>query len=120
MPPAKIESVLDLPVKKLAVGAVRLAAMSQLGPLAGGILFAGGAVAAKILAESKWAEASAEMLMHLASDKAGELFGSAVEGFRGANADVQKSMQRAAVAFTATPIMRKSRCAAIGILQREW
>ena len=35
--------------------------------------------------------------MHLASDKASELFGSAVQGFRsGHNSDVEKSMQKAA------------------------
>ncbi len=88
---------MDLSVKKLAVGAVRLAAMSQLGPLAGGLFLAGGAVAGKILAESEWAKASAEMLMHLASDKASELFGSAAEGFRGLrNSDLEKSMLQAA------------------------
>ncbi len=96
--PAKLESGLDLSVRNVAVGAVRLAAMAQLGPLAGGLFLAGGAVAGKVLAESKWAETSAEMLMHLASDKATELFGSAAEGFRaGRNGDVEESMRKAAL-----------------------
>src|SRR5947209_43579 len=71
--------------------------MTQLGPLAGGLFLAGGAVAGKVLAESEWAKASAELLMHLASDKASELFGSASEGFRGLrNGDLEKSMHEAA------------------------
>jgi tetratricopeptide (TPR) repeat protein len=96
--PAKLKNDLEATVKRLAVNAVRLAAMTQLGPLAGGLFLAGGAVAGKIFAESKWAETSAEMLMHLASDKASELLGSAVEGFRsGHNGDIEKSMQKAAL-----------------------
>ena len=69
--------------------------MAHFGPLAGGLFLAGGAIASKVLAEaeSKWAETSADMLMHLASDKASELFGSAAAGFRtGHNGDVEKSM----------------------------
>lgn len=90
---------MDISVKKVAVGAVRLAAIAQFGPLAGGLFLAGGAVAGKILAESKWAESAADMLMHLASDKAGDLFGSAAEGFRnGRNGAVEESMQKAALA----------------------
>jgi tetratricopeptide (TPR) repeat protein len=93
---------LAISVKKLAVGAVRLAAMSQLGPLAGGLFLAGGSVAAKVLGEgfledNKWATASAEWLTDFASDKARELFGSAIEGFKGHDEDVEKSMQRAAL-----------------------
>jgi hypothetical protein len=89
---------LALSVKKLAVGVVRLAAMSQLGPLAGGLFLAGGAVARKMPAESEWAKTSAEMLIHLASEKASERFGSAAEGFRsGRNGDVEKSMRKAAL-----------------------
>ncbi len=89
---------MDLSVKKLAVGAVRLAAMSQFGPLAGGLFLVGGAVAGKVFAESEWAKTSSEMLMHLASDKASELFGSAAEGFRsGRNGDIEKSIQKAAL-----------------------
>ncbi len=94
---------MDLSVKKLAVGAVRSAAMSALGPLAGGLFFAGGAVAGKILAESewikngKWASTGAEMLVGLASDKAGDLFNSALESFRsGRDGDLETSMLAAA------------------------
>ena len=72
--------------------------MSQLGPIAGGLFFAGGAVAAKVFAESEWAKTVAEMAMHLASDKASELFNSAAEGFRsGRNGDIEKSMKEAAL-----------------------
>ncbi len=72
--------------------------MSQLGPLAGGLFLTGGAIASRVFAESEWAKTSADMLMHLASDEAGELFGHAVEGFRGArNSDIEKSMQQAAL-----------------------
>jgi hypothetical protein len=88
---------LSKPLKDLAVGAVRLAAMAQLGPLAGGVFLAGGAIVTKILAESEWATATAEMLMHLGAETAKELFGSAVEGFRsGSNSDLEKSMHAAA------------------------
>ena len=76
--------------------------MSQLGPLAGGLFLAGGAIAAKVLGEgfledNKWATAGADWLTDFASDKARELFGSAVEGFHGHDNDVEKSMQKAAL-----------------------
>ena len=90
---------MDPRLKKLAVGAVRVAAMTQLGPIAGGLFLAGGAVAGKVFAEEMgpWAKASAEMLMHLASHKASEWFGAAIEGFRGLrDEDLEKSMQQAA------------------------
>jgi hypothetical protein len=61
---------LDLSVKKLAVGAVRLAAMSQLGPLAGGLSFARDAVSAKTFEKSEFGE----MLADLGLDAAGEFF----------------------------------------------
>jgi tetratricopeptide (TPR) repeat protein len=87
----------DLPVKRLATTAIKVAAITQLGPLAGGLFVSGAAVFVKHLAEdSDWA-AGAEMLMHLSSHAAAELFGSAAEGFRGLhNGDLEKSMHQAA------------------------
>ena len=73
--------------------------MSQLGPLAGAFFLAGGAVAGRFFAEGKWAETSADMLMHLASHKASEWFGSAAEGFQsGHNGDAENAMKAAALA----------------------
>ena len=51
-----------------------MAAMSWLGPLAGGLFLAGGAIAGKIVAESELAKSTADMAMHLVSDKVSELF----------------------------------------------
>jgi tetratricopeptide (TPR) repeat protein len=96
--PERLGNDLSPSVKKLAAGALRVAVTSQLGPLAGGLFLAGGAIAARVLAEGEWAKTSAELLMELASDKAGELFGSAFEGFRGGhNSDIETSMRKAAI-----------------------
>ena len=71
--------------------------MSQLGPLAGGVFLAGGALAGKIFAESDWAKAAADIAANLISGKAAELFGCAVESFRtGRNGDIEESMRLAA------------------------
>ena len=63
-------------LKKAAAGAVRFGALTHFGPLAGGLFLAGGAVVSRVSAEGEWAQTSAEMLMHLASDKSSELFGA--------------------------------------------
>ncbi|MBM3797213.1 MAG: hypothetical protein FJW31_24915 [Acidobacteria bacterium] len=60
------------------VRAVRLAAMSQLGPLAGAAFFGGGAFAAKVLAQSETAKAAAEAFTELVGGKAAELLGCAI------------------------------------------
>ena len=68
--------------------------MAQLGPLARGLLLAGGTVAGRILAEGEPATILADMAMHLGSQKARELFGSAIEGFR-SDVAIEKSTQKA-------------------------
>jgi tetratricopeptide (TPR) repeat protein len=89
---------MEFSAKKLAAGAFRVAAMAQLGPLAGGLFVAGGAVIANVLAPEGVAKTIAEMGAHLGSHAASELFGSALEGFRsGRNGDIEKSMQSAAM-----------------------
>jgi hypothetical protein len=93
----KLEDDLEPPLKKLAIGAVRLAAMSQLGPLGGALFLAGGALAGKLLAETEWAKAAADVFTVLATGKAADLLGYAVRGFREErNGDLDRSMHKAA------------------------
>jgi uncharacterized protein YjbI with pentapeptide repeats len=88
---------MKLTLQDVAIGAVRLAAMSHFGPLAGGLFLAGGAVAGKILAETESSKAIADMAMHLAAGTSEKLFDAAREGFRTRrNEDIESSMQRAA------------------------
>src|SRR6266852_6296328 len=112
--PDKITPPMDF--KTIGVRAVTLAATSALGPLTGGVLLAGGAVAFEALATSEWGRAFASMGMHLASDAARELFGCAVDGFRrGRNRDLEKSMHesresRAGGIASRSPRIRRMVC----------
>jgi hypothetical protein len=93
----KLESGLDQPLKKLAVSAVRLAAMAHFGPLAGGVFLTGGALAGKILAQSDFAKAAADVLGGIAGNEAAQLFGRALQRFgSGRTDDIERSMQAAA------------------------
>ncbi|MCC6539643.1 MAG: tetratricopeptide repeat protein, partial [Bryobacterales bacterium] len=84
-------------LSKVAVRAVRLAAMAQLGPLAGAAFFGGGALAAKVLAESDLAKAGADVFTELVGGTAAELLGCAVAGFRADhNGDLERSLHEAA------------------------
>jgi tetratricopeptide (TPR) repeat protein len=83
--------------RDLIVGALRIAAMAQLGPIASGLLIAGGAVVGKILAGKHDLDALGEVVMELASDVAGKLFDSARAGLlQGHGDDLKRSMHEAA------------------------
>ena len=83
----------NITARDLAVGAVRVAAMSQLGPLAGGLFLAYSGPVAKFLSDSKLAQPALEMVMKLTGPKVSALITSARLGFSGSHSrDLQKSM----------------------------
>ena len=85
------------PLRKLAVNAVRLTALAQLGPVGGGILMSGGAIAANFLATSDLAKAAAGVFTELVGGKAADLLGCAAKAFQdnNRNGDLEISMREA-------------------------
>ena len=77
---------MDQPLPKLALTAVRLAAMSHFGPLAGGIFLTGGALAAKLLAAGD----ATDIFTGIATSETAQLFDRALHAFHtGRNADIE-------------------------------
>ena len=85
------------PLRKLAVNAVRLTALAQLGPVGGGILMSGGAIAANFFASSDLAKAAAGVFTELVGGKAADLLGCAAKAFQdnNRNGDLEVSMREA-------------------------
>ena len=82
---------------QVAVNAIRLAALTQLGPLAGGLFLSGSALAANFFASSDLAKAGAAVLTELTGGTAAGFFQSALQGFSPEhNHDLEKSLHQAA------------------------
>ena len=84
-------------INQVAVNAIRLAALTQLGPLAGGLFLSGSALAANFFAATGLAKAGAAVFTELTGGAAAGFFESALQGFsREHNHDLEKSLHQAA------------------------
>ena len=94
-------------INQVAVNAIRLAALTQLGPLAGGLFLSGSALAANFFASSDLAKAGATVLTELTGGPAAGFFESALQGFsREHHHDLEKSLHQAAIPLSLVPTFR--------------